>query len=289
MYDADALDRRTRDRLQQYGIEVDRPARVSIHPDLCAPAPGDQARGGYSPQMDFVQLYAPLFDSVADPEDAFAHEYVHKYQVDTAVGEPDTAYHAAIDELEGLSNDYLDLLDGFEHTDVEAERELGLGRLTDADSLRCLGLAVAPDAIEQLHAMALEDYQDQDDRQGREQVVADFETAVDRYLEGHWDEIRSAVTPVMDRAAAIEDQGGTIGPEEEAVAFYAGIAIGGHIDDPDYIAAEKDEIRRPDRDYEDPEHQVAALEELIADHRRLREEGHTEDEAITAILGRIDD
>jgi len=76
-------------------------------------------------------------------------------------------------------------------------------------------------------------------------------------------------------------------PVQEATAYYAGIAVNGHIDDQDYIDEELEEIRSAERDYDDPERQASTLEELIDEHRARREEGETDDEAITAILDRM--
>ncbi|MDY6770782.1 MAG: hypothetical protein SV186_02365 [Candidatus Nanohaloarchaea archaeon] len=283
-YDADALSSGAVDRLQEYGVEVDEAAAVGIHPDTAAPG-GERSRGGYSPQLDFIQLYAPLFESDATVEEAFVHEYVHKYQVDARIGSPGPAFHAAVEELDELSEMYADMLADLDEDRADEVRELGVGGIVgDEGLLRRVALAINPARIDHLHGLAREEYETWDDLERRQEVAMYFEDAVVEEMQQRWGEVMEYIAPLSDRADAMDREDVDLGAEEEAYAYYAGIAVGGRIDDEAYIEAEKEEILDPDRNYDEPERQVELLEELIDRHRELREAGLTEEDAIAEIL-----
>lgn len=285
-YDVETLSQETVEALDGYGVEVNEPTLVEVHPDGTA-APGrESARGGYSPALDMVQLYEPLFDSGASVEDALVHEYVHKHQADTAAGSPDDAYQEAVRELDACIRDYGQLLESFDHVEDRAEARLGVGAITDTrNALGPTALDQIPDTVADLTRLAKQEYAAADTEEEQEAVVEHLEEAIRREHREHAAPIR-LLEPVMDRSLEIPE-GACSSPAQEAAAYYAGIAVNGHIDDQDYIDAELDEVRSADRDYDEPERQAGMIEDLIEEHRARRDEGQTDDEAITAILERM--
>jgi hypothetical protein len=287
-YDADRLSDEARERLHRYGIGVEEPATVEIHVDTRALGDREDARGGYSPQLDTIQLYEPLFESGAGPEEALVHEYVHKYQIDSRAGPPGEQLHETVAELDELSERYAAMLEDLDHEDADAIADLGAGGITgDQALMRRLSLAVDPGMAEHIHDLAVEEYERLEDDAAEDRLRRYFADALAWEAEQRWGDASRIVGPMADRTTAMDLAEVSIGPEEEAVAYYAGIAAAGRVDDTDYIEAEKEEIRDPDRNYEDPQRQVEVLDELLEQHRSLVDEGHDDDEAVRTVLSEI--
>lgn len=284
-YDVDRLSDEARERLHRYGLEIEEAATVDIFPDQRALGDREDARGGYSPQLDTIQLYEPLFASGAGPEEALVHEYVHKYQIDSRAGPPGEELHETVAELDELSERYATMLEDLDHEDADTIADLGAGGITGDEALmRRLSLAIDPEMADRIHDLAVAEYERLEDEEDADRLRQYFEDALVWEAERRWGDVIQIIGPLSDRTTAMDVADVSIGPEEEAVAYYAGIAAAGRVEDTDYIEAEKDEIRDPDRNYEDAERQVEVLDELLDQHRSLVEAGHDRDEAVRTVL-----
>ncbi len=288
-YDAGRLSDQAIERLDEYGLAVDEATSVAVFPWTGALGDREEVRGGYNPQLDTIQLYEPLFESRAGPEEAMVHEYIHKYQIDSRTGPPSEELAETVEELDDLSERYAAMLEDLDHEDAARIADLGAGGITGDEALmRRLSLDVAPMEVECIHDLAVEEYEGLDDTGDREQVRSHFENALEWEARQRWGDVMKVIGPLSDRTTAMDASEASIGPEEEAFAYYAGIAAAGRVDDTDYIEAEKAEILDPERNYEEPHRQVEMLDELLEQHRSLREDSHGETETIRRVLSRME-
>lgn len=271
------------DELSGYGVAVEDPTLVDIHPDAEAPAGYEDARATYSPVLDAVTVYSRAFETEPSIRDVFAHEYVHKHQVDSEVGVPSEEYRETVERLDKRCREYAMMMQAFGRTFEEQER-FGLHVVTEPEALDRRALFdVVPDRAETIYDLAVEEYE-QAPPDRRKEVYDTFIAALDWEVEDRRDELDRMMDPLFTRLRELDDADVDIGPADEAVAYYAGIALGGRVDDTAYIESEKEEILDPERNYDEPERQVELLEELLEDHRSLRDDGLSEAEVIRTVL-----
>lgn len=267
--------------LRQYGIDVGPFTGVFIirehmHPRL------EDARAMYTKPLDTFSLYKPFFEQDEPLRQTVVHEYVHKDQwldaQDTTV--PDEYREA----FQFLNDRYLRYLRDLEALGVNQGIER-VGGLTTTDWRIAAPKAVARDVSPQYDAIydaARAEAARWEGTPRQKEVVNHFTAAINEELTTHTlpEEVTTAIDTFYDMMA---HDTGPSGDAAEIEAYYIDIALSGRIDDEDYLQHEYEEIRKPGKNYGDPNHIIDALSGAIEEHQERRAAGEDEQSIITDI------
>lgn len=218
--------RQMAEELSSYGIDVGEPTLVDIHVDARAPEGYEDARATYSPVLDSVGVYSRAFETGPSLKDVFAHEYVHKYQIESEVGPPSETYQETVERLDELCREYAERMEAFGRV-FEQEERFGLQVVSDPERLdRRVLFEVAPDRAETIYDLAVEEYE-RATGERRKEVHDMFISALDHEVQEYREALDRRMDPLFDRLRRLDNADTGIGPVEEAFAYYAGIAVGG--------------------------------------------------------------
>ncbi len=208
---------------------------------------------------------------------------MHKYQYDTAIGEPEVKAEEAARTVASYYREYCAMKERFDHVSLEEVSEQEPSNSHDFH--RALALKFDEERGEELYENARELYDSLQDNfeASRRKIVAAFEDAV-LCGPGAVEGIAEYIEPLRERRMAISSE--EMHPDHEAFAFYSDLAIGSGVDNEGHLEYNIEEGIMKEGKRDDPEPIRDAFLELVEEHRERVADGEDEEAVIRDILSR---